>query len=61
MLGSVSIDDSIELLKQTAAADEAVASEDVDGEENISRHMFGGNKELFEHVKNKQETNLHRY
>lgn len=50
----------MEFMKRTAPNDEAVASEDVDGEENLSRHFFG-NKELVEHGKGKQERNLHRY
>ena len=50
----------MEFMKRTAPNDEAVASEDVDGEENFSRHFFG-NKKLVEHGNCKHERNLHRY
>ena len=39
-------------MEQTAPNEEAVASEDVDGDESSSRHFFG-NKELLEHTLNK--------
>ena len=60
LLYPVSPEDSMELMKRTAPNEEAVASEDVDGDDNLSRHFFG-NKELVEHGKGKQEGNLHRY
>ena len=46
---------SIELMLPTslgllAHQDEAVASEDVEGDENSSHHFFGANKELLEHT-----------
>ena len=57
----MSFDNSIELMESTAPNDEAVACEDVDGEESSSRHYFG-NKELLEHTLNKnQDSNLHQY
>ena len=48
-------------MESTAPNEEAVASEDVDGDESSSRHFFG-NKELLEHTLNKnQDSNLHQY
>ena len=52
------LSNSIELMLPTTSAvglfglpnDEAVASEDVEGDENSSHHFFGGNKELLEHT-----------
>ncbi len=50
MLGSVLLDNSIELMLPSSPNDEAVASEDVEGDENSSHHFFGANKELLEHT-----------
>ena len=56
LLFSVAPEDSIELLKQTVP-EEAVASEDVDGEDSQMRHFFD-NKELIEHSNAKHQGNL---
>lgn len=49
----------MELLRQTVP-EEAVASEDVDGDDSQTRHFFD-NKELVEHGNVKRHGNLHQY
>lgn len=58
----MSIENSIELMQPQMPNEEAVASEDVDGDESSNHHFFGGNKELFELTQSKRkDSNLVRY
>ena len=62
LINSISINNSIELMLPNSLNEEAVASEDVEGDENSSHHFFGGNKELLELTQSKRkDSNLHKY